>query len=87
MAVITLLATKRLANDIVLNRRDFDMRLKDKGISVGDIIHYKVMENKHEIQHDITGKRFGVLYVDNNDPRVHRDYSVFRFIELEPEFD
>ena len=87
MAVYSMMITRKMANDIVLNKRDFDMRLKSKCISVGDIIRYKVMENQKEVPHEINSKRFGVLYVDNNDPRVHKDYSVFRFIEIEPEFE
>lgn len=87
MAVYSMMITRKMANDIVYNRRDFDMRLKSKCISVGDIIRYKVMENQKEVPHEINSKRFGVLYVDNDDPRVHKDYSVFRFVEIEPEFE
>lgn len=87
MAVLSLMITKKMANDIVYNRRDFDERLRTKNISVGDIIHYKVIENQKEVPHEITSKRFGVVYVDPSDPRVHKDYSIFRFVEIEPEFE
>lgn len=87
MAVYSLMITKKMANDIVYNGRDFDERLKTKNISVGDIIHYRVMDNQKEVPHEINSKRLGVVYVDPSDPRVHKDYAIFRFVEIEPEFE
>lgn len=87
MAVLSLMVTKKIADDICYRHRNFDFRLKDKNIRVGDIIHYTAIHRKEIIPHEITGKRFGVIYVDNDDPRVHKHYSAFTFVEIEPEFE
>lgn len=87
MAVYTLMLTKKMADDICYRNRDFDIRLTEKNIKVGDIIHYEVMHRKEKIPHEITGRRYGVLYTDSDDPRIHKHYTAFRIVEIEPEFE
>lgn len=88
MAVFDFKTTLEYADGLCDHKRMFDIREKTKGIKVGDVIHYTPWyKNKAVIGHAITSKRFGVVYVDHDDPRVMKDFDIFQMVEIMPEYE
>lgn len=88
MAIFNLKTTLEYADALCEHKRLFDMRDKAKGIKVGDIIRYTPFYNKKEVKgHAVSSKRFGVIYTDYDDPRVHKDLCIFQLVEIEQEFE
>lgn len=88
MALFHLKTTLEYADGLCEHKRMFDIREKAKGIKKGDIIRYTPWYKGKAVQgHAITSKRFGVIYVDGEDPRVMRDYDIFQLVEIEPDYE
>lgn len=88
MANFTFKTTCEYADGLCDHKRMFDIREKSKGIQVGDVIRYIPWFHGKEIKgHAVTGKRFGVVYVDHDDPRVMKDFDIFQLVEIVPEFE
>lgn len=88
MALFTFKTTLEYADALCDHKRMFDIRSKDKNIKVGDIIRYVPYYKGKEVQaHKVTGKRFGVVYADNDDPRIMKDFTIFQMIEIKQEFE
>lgn len=88
MTVFTFKTTLEYADNLYYHKRMFDMREKIKGIKVGDIIRYEPWYRGKPVKgHGITGKRFQVIYIDGDDPRVMKNFDIFQLKEIEPEFE
>lgn len=88
MAVFTFKTTLEYADGLCDHKRMFDIREKAKGVKAGDVIRYEPYYNKKVVQgHAIGTKRFRVVYVDGNDPRVMKDFDIFTLEEIIPEFE
>lgn len=88
MAIFTFKTTLEYADGLCDHKRMFDMREKTKAIKVGDIIHYiPWYKGKAVLGHGITEKRFKVIHVDRDDPRVMKNYDIFQLEEIEPKFE
>ena len=88
MAIFTFKTTLEYADGLCNGRRMFDIREKAKGIKAGDIIKYEPWYKGRAVKgHDISSKRFRVVYVDGGDPRVMKDFDIFQLSEIEPDFN
>lgn len=88
MAIFTFKTTLEYADSLCRHERMFDMREKIKGIKVGDIVKYEPWYRGRAVRgHDISEKRFRVVYIDGNDPRVMKGFDIFQLSEIEPEFN
>jgi hypothetical protein len=88
MAIFTFKTTLKYADELCRHERMFDMREKAKGVKVGDVIKYEPWYAGRAVQgHDILDKRFRVVYVDGEDPRVMLGFDIFQLEEIVPEFE
>lgn len=88
MAIFTFKTTLEYADDMCDHKRMFDIREKTKGIKVGDIVRYVPWYRGKAVKgHAINEKRFGVVYVDGDDPRVMKNFDIFQLEEIVPEFE
>lgn len=87
MAVFTFKTTLEYADGLCDHKRMFDIREKTKHINVGDIIQYIPWYKGKAVKgHGITEKRFRVIHVDREDPRVMTNFDIFQMEEVEPDF-
>lgn len=88
MAAFTFKTTLEYADGLYSHKRMFDIREKAKAIKVGDVIRYIPWYKGKAVQgHGITEKRFRVIHVDGDDPRVMKNFDIFQLEEIEPEFE
>ena len=88
MAVFTFKTTLEYADGLCDHKRMFDIREKAKAVKAGDVIRYIPWYRGKAVQgHGITEKRFRVVYVDNADPRVMKDFDIFQLEEIVPKFE
>ena len=88
MAVFTFRTTLEYADGLCDHKRMFDIREKAKGVQVGDVVRYEPYYNKKVVKgHKISEKRYRVIYVDGNDPRIMKDFDIFQLEEIVPEFE
>ena len=88
MAIFDFKTTLDYADSMVRNERMFDIREKMKGIKVGDIVKYHPWYKGRAVKgHPILEKKYRVIYVDDSDPRVMKDFDIFQVAEIKKEFD
>lgn len=87
MAIFTFKTTLEYADGLCDHKRMFDIREKSKGVRVGDVVKYEPWYNGRAVKgHKIEDKRFEVLHVDGEDPRVMKNFDIFQLSEIEPDF-
>lgn len=87
MAIITRKTTMEVANALHEGNRRFDFVPTHIGLRAGSVIRYIVMYKLKEVPHPIQSDRFRVIYVLNNDPRVHVGMSLVGLEKIEPDFE
>lgn len=80
--------TLEYADAMCDHKRMVDFREKSKNIKVGDIIHYTPWwRGKEVVGHAMTAKKWGVVYVDHDEPRVMKDFDLICLTEIVPEWE
>lgn len=87
MTIITRKTTMEVANALHEGSRKFDFAPTHIGLRVGSVIRYTVLYKLKDIPHPIQSDRFKVIYVLNDDPRVHVGMSLVGLEKIEPEFE
>lgn len=88
MANFELKTTLEYADAMCEHKRMVDFREKSKHIKVGDIIRYTPYWKGRAVQgHAMTSKKWGVIYVDGEDPRVMKDFDLICLVEIVPEWE
>lgn len=88
MANHDLKTTMEYADAMCEHKRMVDIREHSKHIKVGDIIRYTPYYNQKPVKgHPMTSKKWGVVYVDEHDPRVRKDYDLICVVEIVPQWE
>lgn len=88
MAKFEFKTTLEYADAMCERKRLVDFREKTKHIKVGDVIRYVPWWRCKAVQgHAITSKKWRVIYVDGDDPRVMSNFDMICLEEIVPEWE
>lgn len=88
MATFDFKTTVEYADAMCEHKRMVDFREHSKHIKVGDTIQYTPWYKGRAVKgHAIEGKKWGVIYVDDADPRVMKDFDMLCLVEIVPEWE